>query len=98
MPFDPNLDRKAFSDVSGIAVMSHRGRSRSLDYPKIAKFGFLAGLALFVAGVAGEVAGHSFASPMPAAAETALLTMETVGVAVAFVVPIVFGAVLPLVE
>jgi hypothetical protein len=78
--------------------MSHQRRSRNFDYARIAKTGFLAGVALFALGVVGELAGHAVLSSMPAAVEQALLGMEILGVAVGFVVPIVFGAVLPLVE
>ncbi|WP_254839899.1 hypothetical protein [Natronomonas marina] len=78
--------------------MSHQRRSRNFDYARIAKTGFLAGVALFALGVIGELAGHAVLPSMPAAVEQALLGMEILGVAVGFVVPIVFGAVLPLVE
>ena len=78
--------------------MSHGLNSRSLDHAKIAKTGFLAGLGLFVVGAVGELAGHSVASSMSETLESALLMLEVAGVAVAFFVPVVFGAVLPLVE
>jgi hypothetical protein len=78
--------------------MSHGRNSRSLDHAKIAKTGFLAGLGLFAAGVVGEFAGHSVVSSMPGSLESVLLMMEVLGVAVAFFVPVVFGAVLPLME
>ena len=77
--------------------MSSR-RSDSLDHARIAKTGFLAGLGLFAVGAIGEFAGHSLASSLPETIESALLTAEILGVVVAFFVPIVFGAVLPLVE
>ena len=77
--------------------MSSR-RSNSLDYAKIAKTGFLAGVGLSVAGAIGEFAGHSLVSSLSETIESALLTAEIIGVVVAFFVPIVFGAVLPLVE
>ena len=78
--------------------MSHGRNSRSLDHARIAKTGFLAGLGLFAAGVAGEFAGHSVVSSMPETLASALLMMEVLGVAVAFFVPLIFGAVLPLME
>ena len=78
--------------------MSHGRNSRSLDHAKIAKTGFLAGLGLFAAGVVGELAGHSVVSSMPETLAGALLMMEVLGVAVAFFVPVIFGAVLPLME
>jgi hypothetical protein len=78
--------------------MSHGRNSRSLDHAKIAKTGFLAGLGLFVVGAVGELAGHSAASSMSETLESVLLMLEVLGVAVAFFVPVVFGAVLPLAE
>ena len=78
--------------------MSHGRNPRSLDHARIAKTGFLAGLGLFAAGVAGELAGHSVVSSMPETLASALLMMEVLGVAVAFFVPLIFGAVLPLME
>ena len=78
--------------------MSHGRNSRSLDHARIAKTGFLAGLGLFAAGVVGELTGHSAVSSMPETLASALLIMEVLGVAVAFFVPLIFGAVLPLME
>ena len=46
----------------------------------------------------GEFAGHSLMSPLPETIKSVLLTAEILGVVVAFLVPIVFSAVLPLVE
>ena len=73
-------------------------QSNSLDHARIAKTGFLAGVGLFAVGVIGEFAGHSLVSSLPETIESALLTAEILGVAVAFFFPVVFGAVLPLVE
>lgn len=78
--------------------MSHGRRSRGLDHARIAKTGFIAGIALFVVGVVGELLGHALLSSMPPTADQALLALEILGVLVGFLVPIVFGAVLPLVE
>lgn len=78
--------------------MSHQRRSRDFDYARIAKTGFLAGIALFAVGVVGELAGHALIASMPPSAEQALFALEVIGVAVGFLIPIVFGAVLPLTE
>lgn len=78
--------------------MSHGRRSRNVDHAKIAKTGFIAGLALFAVGVVGELAGHALLASMPPTADQALFAMEVLGVLVGFLIPIVFGAVLPLVE
>jgi hypothetical protein len=78
--------------------MSHSRRSRNMDYARIAKAGFVGGLALFVIGVVGELAGHAVLASMPPTAEQGLFAMEVLGVLVGFFVPVVFGAVLPLTE
>lgn len=78
--------------------MSHGRRTGSLDHARIAKSGFVAGLALFAIGVVGELAGHAMLASMPPTADQVLLALEVVGVLVGFLVPIVFGAVLPLIE
>ena len=78
--------------------MSHPHRSHSFDYARIAKTGFFAGLALFAVGVVGELAGNAILGSIPATAEQGLFALEVVGVAVGLLVPIVFGAVLPLTE
>ena len=97
MPFDRRrIGRSLFG--SGTAGTSHGRNSWSLDHAKIAKTGFLASLGLVVGGIVGELAGHSTASSMSETLESVLLTSEVLGVAVAFFVPVVFGAVLPLVE
>lgn len=78
--------------------MSHSRHSRNMDYARIAKAGFVGGLALFVIGVVGELAGHAVLASMPPTAEQGLFAMEVLGVLVGFFVPVVFGAVLPLTE
>ena len=78
--------------------MSHSRQSRNMDYAPIAKAGFVGGLALFVIGVVGELAGHAVLASMPPTAEQGLFAMEVLGVLVGFFVPVVFGAVLPLTE
>lgn len=72
-------------------------QSRNLDYADIAKKGFLLGVGLFAIGTVGVVAGHAFLT-LPAIVEQLFLGMEVTGVLIGLVVPIVFGAVLPLVE
>ena len=72
-------------------------QSRNLDYVDIAKKGFLLGVALFAVGTVGVVAGHAFVA-LPSVVERLFLGMEVTGVLVGLLVPIVFGAVLPLVE
>jgi hypothetical protein len=69
-----------------------------MDYARIAKTGFVGGVALFAIGVGGELAGHAVLGSMPPTAEEGLFAMEVIGVALGLLVLIVFGAVLPLTE
>jgi hypothetical protein len=78
--------------------MSYGGRQRNLDYGRIAKLGFFAGVAMFVIGAVGEKLGHSVVTGMPAVADQLFLSLEIVGVLVGLLVPLVFGIALPLVE
>ena len=78
--------------------MVSRQNSRSLNYAKTAKTGFLVGVGLFAAGAVGEFAGHSLVSSLPETVGSALFAMEVLGVVIGFFAPIVFGAVLPLAE
>ncbi|MUV85649.1 hypothetical protein GJ631_03415 [Natronomonas sp. CBA1123] len=78
--------------------MSHQTGGRSLDHARLAKLGFLFGVGLFAVGAVGEIGGHAFLSTVPATLDTVFFGMETLGVVVGLVTPIVFGAVLPLIE
>jgi energy-converting hydrogenase Eha subunit E len=78
--------------------MSYGSRQRDLDYARIAKLGFFAGVAMFVIGAVGEVIGRTMTAGMPAAADQLFISLEAVGVLVGLLVPLVFGIVLPLVE
>jgi hypothetical protein len=77
--------------------VSYQSRGRNLDYADIAKKGFLFGVVLFALGAVGEVAGHAFLG-LPSIADQLFFGMEVTGILVGLLVPIVFGAVLPLVE
>lgn len=76
--------------------MSHQSRG-NLDYADVAKKGFLFGVALFALGAVGEALGHAFFA-VPSIADQLFLGMEVTGVAVGLLVPIIFGAILPLTE
>lgn len=76
--------------------MSYQSRG-NLDYADVAKKGFVLGVALFALGAVGEILGHAYLA-LPAVAEQVLFGMEVTGIAVGFLVPIIFGAVLPLTE
>jgi hypothetical protein len=69
-----------------------------MDYARIAKTGFVGGVALVAIGVGGELAGHAVLGSVQPTAEQGLFAMAVIGVAVGLFVPIVFGAVLPLTE
>lgn len=78
--------------------MSHRTRSRNLDYPRLAKTGFLLGAALFAVGAVGGIVGHAFLSSVPSVLYRLLFGMEILGVLVGFFAPAIFGVVMPLTE
>ncbi|MCY4729899.1 hypothetical protein KY092_04920 [Natronomonas gomsonensis] len=78
--------------------MSHQTGGRSLDHARLAKLGFLVGVGLFAVGAVGEIGGHAVLSTVPATLDTVFFGMETLGVVIGLVTPIVFGAVLPLIE
>lgn len=76
--------------------MSHQRRG-NLDYAVVAKKGFLLGVVLFALGAVGEILGHAYLA-LPSVAEQAFFGMEVAGIAIGFLAPVVFGAVLPLTE
>lgn len=78
------------------STVSYQSRG-SLDHAAVAKKGFLLGVALFAVGALGEVVGHAYFA-VPALAEQLFFGMEVTGVALGLLVPIIFGAVLPLTE
>lgn len=69
-----------------------------MDYPRLAKGGFLLGVALFVAGTLGELIGHVVLGSLPAWEATLFFDMEVVGVLLALVSPFLFGILMPLLE
>lgn len=78
--------------------MSYQGRWGNVDYATIAKHGFLIGAGLFLVGALGELAGHALVAEIPAWSEQLLFSVMILGVVTALLIPIVFGAVLPLTE
>ena len=74
------------------------GRYGDLDYPALAKRGFLLGLSILVIGVVGELAAHTVLGPLPAWETTLLFDLEVIGLVVGFFSPLVFGILLPLTE
>lgn len=73
------------------------GRYGDLNYERLTKRGFALGVALFVLGGLGELAGHAY-GPLPAWEATLLFDAEVLGVLLMLFVPIVFGVALPLTE
>lgn len=74
------------------------GRYGDLDYPKLAKRGFLLGLAMLLVGAAGEAFLPALVGPLPTWEDTLLLDLEMLGLVVAFLSPVLFGFALPLTE
>lgn len=71
---------------------------RNVDYPVLAKRGFLLGLALFALGALGHVVGHVVLPGLPGWTDTLFLYLEEIGVLLGLLAPVVFGIVLPLTE
>lgn len=78
--------------------MSTQTRQRDVDYARVAKLGFLVGAGLFLLGVVGELVAHVLVAGIPETVDQLFLGMEVGGILVALFIPIVFGAVLPLME
>lgn len=78
--------------------MSTQTRRRNVDYARVAKLGFLGGAGLFLLGAIGEVIVHAYVAGLPETLDNVFLGMEVSGILVALFIPIVFGAVLPLIE
>jgi hypothetical protein len=103
-PSDPSAGlrqhRKFIFDRRVVSHMAHvSGRYGDLDYPKIAKYGFLAGVALFLGGALGELAlTTALVDQAPAWLTTVLFDIEVIGLLVGFFAPLLFGLVLPLTE
>ncbi|NHN46297.1 hypothetical protein G9464_01610 [Halostella sp. JP-L12] len=74
------------------------GRYDTVDYPRYAKLGFLAGVAMFLVGAAGSFAGNAFLDTLPAWEATLLYDLEILGILTALFSPLVFGVVMPLTE
>jgi len=74
------------------------GRYGNIDYPTMAKRGFLVGLALFLVGAVGGLVGPAVAGPLPQWETTLLFDLEVVGLLVGFFSPMLFGVALPLTE
>lgn len=72
--------------------------TRSIDYGRWTKVGFLGGVVLFAVGVLGNVALSTIGGSAPAWAGTVFFDFEILGVLVGLLVPLVFGIVLPLIE
>ena len=80
--------------------MAHvSGRYGDLDYPTLAKYGFLAGAALFLGGALGEaVLSTGIAAGHPGGIDTLLTGAEIIGVVLGLFAPLIFGIVMPLTE
>lgn len=74
------------------------GQYGDLDYPMLAKRGFLLGLTMLLVGAAGEAFLPTLVGPLPAWEHALLLDVEILGLLVGFFSPLVFGIVLPLTE
>ncbi|MES3518077.1 MAG: hypothetical protein PPP58_10475 [Natronomonas sp.] len=78
--------------------MSHSRSTGGLDYAKVAKSGFVLGAALFLFSAVAEILGHALYSSVPETVDQLLFATGILGIVIALFVPIIFGAVLPLIE
>lgn len=74
------------------------GRYGEMDYPRLAKGGFLLGLCLLVVGAVGGAVVHAAVTQVPSWGPSVLFDIEVVGLVVGFFSPFVFGILLPLTE
>lgn len=82
----------------GNRVRRNMGRYGELDYPRLAKTGFLLGLGLLLVGALGGAIAHAYFEPLPNWEGTLLFDVEVVGLLIGFFSPFVFGIFLPLTE
>lgn len=74
------------------------GRYGDLDYPRLAKGGFLLGLGLLLVGAIGGAVAHAYLEPLPPWEATLLFDIEVIGLLIGFFSPFIFGIFLPLTE
>lgn len=74
------------------------GRYGDIEYERMAKAGFLFGLAAFALGAGGELLAAGMHWSLPAWEHALLVDMEVVGTLLALFSPLVFGIILPLTE
>lgn len=74
------------------------GRYGELDYPRLAKGGFLIGLSLLLVGALGGALAHAYLTPLPSWEASLLFDLEVVGLVIGFFSPFIFGILLPLTE
>lgn len=74
------------------------GRYGNLNYGKLAKRGFLLGVALFLLGEVLEPLQHAAGMQVPAWEHSLLFYLTVAGVLAALLSPFVFGIALPLTE
>jgi hydrogenase/urease accessory protein HupE len=69
-----------------------------VNHEKLAKGGFLLGIALFAVGTVGALVGHSLYTDLPGWEQTRLFDMVVFGALIALLAPLLFGVVIPLTE
>jgi hypothetical protein len=73
-------------------------RYGDLDYGWLTKYGFGLGVALFVLGALGSIAGTALFGSLPGWEAILFTDSEVVGIVVAFLSVMIFGIALPLTE
>lgn len=69
-----------------------------MDYPTLAKYGFLLGVAMFAIGGVGETAGTALYGELPGWLGMLFFDLEALGIVTGLFSPIIFGVALPLTE
>ncbi|WP_158855315.1 hypothetical protein [Halorhabdus sp. CUG00001] len=72
--------------------------TRNLNYPSLARRGFILGAALFLIGGLGHVVGPAIVGSLPGWEAALLLDLEIAGILIGLFAPLIFGIVLPLTE
>jgi hypothetical protein len=72
--------------------------TQSMNYPVLARRGFMLGAALFLIGGLGHVVGPAIVGSLPGWEAGLLLDMEIAGILIGLFAPLIFGIALPLME
>ncbi|WP_181687056.1 DUF7860 family protein [Halorhabdus salina] len=72
--------------------------TQNLNYPSLARRGFILGAAMFLIGGLGHVVGPAVVGSLPDWEAGLLLDMEIAGILIGLFAPLIFGIAMPLLE